>query len=65
MMYVPAVWTLRKSDENILEVWERKLVRNKIGPVKENGVWKIRAIQELMGLYRGANIVSEIGKERL
>jgi len=65
-MYVPAVWTLRKSDENILEVWERKLVRNTIGPVKENGVWKkIRTIQELMGLCRGPNIISEIGKERL
>ena len=40
-------------------------MRNTIGPVKENGVWEIRTIQELMRLCRGPNIISEIGKERL
>ena len=33
--------------------------------MKENGIWKIRTIQELMCLCREINVISEIGKERL
>ena len=64
-MYVPEVWTLSKREENILETWERKIVRKTIGPMTVNGVWKIRDIEGLMGLCRGTNIMSEIGKEEL
>jgi hypothetical protein len=34
-------------------------------PSKRKRVWKIRTIQELMGLCREPNIISEIGKEKL
>jgi hypothetical protein len=57
-MYGLEVWTLSKSDENNLAVWERKILRTIFGPVKENGVWRIRIIQELMDLYRAPDIVS-------
>ena len=38
VMYDLEVWTLRKSDENTLVMWERNILRKIFGPVKENGV---------------------------
>jgi hypothetical protein len=38
---------------------------SKFGPVKENGVCRIRTYQELMHLYREPDIDSEFRKERL
>jgi hypothetical protein len=46
------VWTLSTSDENTLAVWERKIKRKLFSPVNENGVWRIRTLQEMMDLYR-------------
>jgi hypothetical protein len=46
------VWTLSTSDENTLTIWERKIKRKLFSPVNENGVWRIRTYQEMMGLYR-------------
>jgi hypothetical protein len=47
-MYCSAVWTLSKSDENSLAVWERKILRRIHGPVKENCVWRIRTDKKFM-----------------
>jgi hypothetical protein len=51
------VWTLRKSDENKLAVWERKIMRRIFGPVTENGVWRTSSNQELMKLYRETDVI--------
>jgi hypothetical protein len=63
--YISEVCTLRRSDENTLTVWERKILREIYGPVKENGVWRIGSYQELLDLCREADIISEIRTGRL
>jgi hypothetical protein len=35
-------WVLSKSDENILKVFERKVLRAIFGPTNENGEWRIK-----------------------
>ena len=42
-----------------------KTLRRVFGPVKENGVWRIRTDQRLMNLYAETDIVSEIRKGTL
>lgn len=37
--------------KNILQKWEREILREIYGPVMENAVWKIRKINELLRLY--------------
>ena len=39
--------------------------RRIFGPVKENGVWRICNVQELVNLYRKRDIISEMRKRRL
>jgi hypothetical protein len=43
--YSSEVCTLSTSDENTLTVWERKILREIFGPVKENGVWRIHSYE--------------------
>jgi hypothetical protein len=64
-MYDSEVWTLSKSDENTLEIWEMKILRKIYGPVTESGVWRIRTNQELMDLCTEPEVISEIRKGRL
>jgi hypothetical protein len=35
-------WTLTKSDENSLRIFERKILRKIYGPVQEGDTWRIR-----------------------
>jgi hypothetical protein len=53
-------WTPRKSDESTLVIWERKILRKILGPVKEIVVWSTRTNQELMDLYREPGVMSEV-----
>jgi hypothetical protein len=64
-MYASEVWTLSKSDENALAVWERMILGLTQGPVHENCMWKIYTNQEWMDVYRETDVISEIRKERL
>ena len=59
------VWTLSKSDENTLAIWERKTLRKILASVKEIGVERIRTNQQLMDLSREQGIMSEAREGRL
>jgi hypothetical protein len=37
--YGSETWTLTKSDENLLRIFERKIFRKIYGPVQEGGIW--------------------------
>jgi len=65
VMHCSSDWTLSKSNENSLVVWERKILRRIHGPVKENGVWKIRIDKRFMDLCSETYDISEIRKGRL
>jgi hypothetical protein len=49
------VWTLGKNDADTLAEWERKMLRNIFGPVKETGVRSVRTNQEFVDLYTEAD----------
>jgi hypothetical protein len=44
-------WPLSKKDGNLLEIFERRILRLIYGAVKDNGVWRTRCNSELYTLY--------------
>jgi hypothetical protein len=56
-------WVLSKSDENILGVFERNILRAIFGPTNENGEWRIK--YELYTLYKESDIVTYMKINRL
>jgi hypothetical protein len=55
---VSETWVLSKSDENILGVFERKILRAIFGPTNENGEWRIKYNNEIYTLYKESDIVT-------
>jgi hypothetical protein len=47
LMYESDSWPLSKKDENILQIFERRILRRIYGPVNEGGVWRIRCNDDL------------------
>ena len=52
VMYDAETWVLTKRDENILNTWERKVLRRIFGAVCINNEWRIRSNAELEELYK-------------
>lgn len=65
VMYGAETWTLRKTDENLLKIWERKILRKIFGAIREDDGWRIRTNAELEALYEGPSIVADIKSSRL
>jgi hypothetical protein len=40
--YAAETWTLNIFDENVLRIFERKIIRKIYGPVSEDSVWRVR-----------------------
>jgi hypothetical protein len=51
LAYGAETWVLSKSDENILKVFERKILRAIFGPTNENGECRIKYNCKLYTLY--------------
>ena len=58
-------WTLNKKDESVINSFERKILRRIYGPIKENGIWRIRYNKELYKLYKEPEISVMIKLKRL
>jgi len=58
-------WTLTMEEERALAVFERKILREIYGPVKENELWRIRRNDELEVIINGENIVRFIKCQRI
>jgi hypothetical protein len=56
---------LTKSDENLLRIFERKILRKMYGPVREGDTWRIRYNEELNSLIKGKDIVKFIKVQRI
>jgi hypothetical protein len=65
LAYGAETWALSKSDENILKVFERKILRTIFGPTNEKGEWRIKYNNELYTLYKECDIVTYIKINRL
>ena len=57
--------TLRKSDENSLRIFERKILRKIYGPVQEGDTWRIRYNEELNRFIKEKDIVKFIKAQRI
>jgi hypothetical protein len=44
-------WSLSKEEENLLQIFERRILRRIYGPINEGGIWRIRYNNGLYKLY--------------
>ena len=65
LAYSSETWVLSKSDESILGVFERKILRTIFGPRIDNGEWRIKYSNELYTLYKESDIGTYIKINRL
>jgi len=65
LAYGSETWVLSKSDEAILGVFERKILRAIFGPTNDNGEWRIKYSNELFTLYKESDTVTYIKINRL
>jgi hypothetical protein len=63
--YGSKTWTLTKSDENLLRIFERKILRRIYRPVREGGIWRTRNNEELNRSINGEDIVEFIKAQRI
>jgi hypothetical protein len=61
VMYGAETWVLTNTDENALNICERKI----FGPVQDAGIRRIRTNKELYNMYKLPNLVTEIKRARL
>ena len=64
-MYGADAWALTSTDEELLGLFERKVLRIIFCSIYINEVWRTRYNFELYQLYGGKNIVSVIKTQRL
>jgi hypothetical protein len=62
--YGSETWTLTKADENLLRIFERKILRKIYGPIQEGDTWRIRSNEELNRYINGEDIVKFIKVQR-
>jgi hypothetical protein len=60
LTYVPEIWTLSKTDERLLSVFERRILRCISRAMQENGGWRKRHNHELYELFSETDIVKYI-----
>ena len=60
LSYGCEAWVMNNRMELALEAFERKILRRIIGPVEENGQWRIRYNQELMEQYCDIDVITYI-----
>lgn len=65
VLYGCETWTLTNRHENVLNVFERKMLRKICGPIQENNVWRARNNRELSELFGCETIVGAIKSSRL
>lgn len=65
LLYGAESWNLKKDHENMLLVFERKVLRKIFGAVHVEGEWRSRYNRELYQLYQHPDIVKKIRTKRL
>ena len=57
LTYASEIWTLSKTNERRLSLFERKVLRCVFGAKQENGTWRNRYNNELYEIFNEPNIV--------
>ena len=63
--YGSKTWTPTKSDENLLRIFERKILRKIYGPIQGGDMWRIRYNEELNRSINGEDIVKFTKAQRI
>jgi len=63
--YGSETWTISKSDENLLRIVKRKILRKIYGPIQEGDIWRIRNNEELNRSINGEDIVKFTKAQRI
>jgi hypothetical protein len=58
--YGHEAWMINKCDENMISIFERKILRKIFGAVREGDHWRARYNNELYRLYRGAGLAQAV-----
>jgi len=58
--YRSETWALTISDENLLRIFDRKILRKIYGPIQVGDIWRIRNNEELNRSINGEDIVKFI-----
>jgi hypothetical protein len=64
-MYESETWTLTKSVENLLRIFERKILRKIYGLIQEGDIWRIINNEELNTIINRQDIVKFIKAQRI
>jgi hypothetical protein len=64
-MYGSETWVMPKKIENIINSYERKILRRILGPINDNGTWRIRYSKEIYTLYGDPELSTVIQLRRL
>jgi hypothetical protein len=65
LCYGRVTWTLTQTAVQMLNTFERKILRRIYGPTQKGGRWRPRWNNELYSLYNEPNIVEDIKIRRL
>jgi hypothetical protein len=65
LTYASQTWTLSKTNERRLGLFERRVLRCIFGAKQENGTWRKRYNYELYELFNDSHIVNHIKAKRL
>lgn len=65
LTYGSETWTMSKQAANLIDTFERRILRRIYGPVQDNGVWRIRYNNELYNLYKDNKLTTIIRYHRL
>jgi hypothetical protein len=63
--YGSETWTLTKSDDSLLRIFERKILRKFYGLIQEGDTWRIRNNEELNRSIKGEDIVKFINAQKI
>jgi hypothetical protein len=57
LTYASETWAIVKTEERLLELFERKILCRILGPICENGKWRKRFNRELYDLYGDSSMI--------
>jgi hypothetical protein len=63
--YASETWVLKENIIQKLLVFERKILRGRFGPTKENQTWRIENNEEMDKLIKHENVVNYIKAQKL
>lgn len=65
LIYGCETWAMTKNSENLINAFERKILRRIFGPINDQGIWRIRYNRELYQQYKEAELSTVVKFKRL